>query len=491
MAVLVAFGAVAVVWAVALVRHLAFELRFEDAYIVLRYARNLVEGHGFVFNPGERVLGVTTPLYTLVSTLFVALGEEAAPVWQNVAGILWLALQGLMVLLLGARLGRPLAALPAALLTLGNWGTVYLYVGMETHLFTALVLLVCWLWLAEEPRPGLLGLVLGLAFLVRYDAALLAGLVGLERWASTRRFPWRTTLVFFMVVSPWLLFAQLYFGSILPAPAGAKSGFVAPIAYLRQVFEYSAAAYARLFDWFSPWHRPAVWLGRAFLFPIVLGVLAAGTRRPRTLLVALYPFLHLLVYAGVGSDPGFTWHVHLLHPFGFLFFALGAEEAVRLLGRASAGWWEQGPLGRSPRAVATLLVVVACVVPVAQLARAARPYRMDPLTQQLHRMGEWLGAHYPPETSLLQPAIGTLGWESRLRIVDHAGLVTPGLYFFHDQECTPLAEVVELHAPDLILHSQWSPAEPETLGYRAVHEFTEPFRYVVFERDAVHRPDRL
>lgn len=31
----------------------------EDAFISFRYARNLVDGHGLVFNPGERVEGYT------------------------------------------------------------------------------------------------------------------------------------------------------------------------------------------------------------------------------------------------------------------------------------------------------------------------------------------------------------------------------------------------------------------------------------------------
>jgi hypothetical protein len=31
----------------------------EDAYISFRYARNFVQGHGLVFNPGERVEGYT------------------------------------------------------------------------------------------------------------------------------------------------------------------------------------------------------------------------------------------------------------------------------------------------------------------------------------------------------------------------------------------------------------------------------------------------
>src|SRR4030067_3215000 len=52
----------------------------DDAYITFRYARNLLAGNGFVFNPGERVLGTTTPLFTLVlSAAALPFGGSAAP----------------------------------------------------------------------------------------------------------------------------------------------------------------------------------------------------------------------------------------------------------------------------------------------------------------------------------------------------------------------------------------------------------------------------
>lgn len=37
-----------------------------DAHIAFRYARNLAEGLGFVYNPGELVLGTTTPIWGLM-----------------------------------------------------------------------------------------------------------------------------------------------------------------------------------------------------------------------------------------------------------------------------------------------------------------------------------------------------------------------------------------------------------------------------------------
>ncbi len=48
----------------------------DDAYITFRYARNLISGLGYVFNPGEHVLGTTTPLYTLYLALAGRLGLD-------------------------------------------------------------------------------------------------------------------------------------------------------------------------------------------------------------------------------------------------------------------------------------------------------------------------------------------------------------------------------------------------------------------------------
>ena len=36
---------------------------YDDPFITYRYAENLGEGLGFVYNPGERVLSTTTPLF--------------------------------------------------------------------------------------------------------------------------------------------------------------------------------------------------------------------------------------------------------------------------------------------------------------------------------------------------------------------------------------------------------------------------------------------
>jgi hypothetical protein len=51
-----------------------------DAFISFRYARNWVEGHGLVFNAGERVEGYTNFLWILLLSPFQAAGASLPPV---------------------------------------------------------------------------------------------------------------------------------------------------------------------------------------------------------------------------------------------------------------------------------------------------------------------------------------------------------------------------------------------------------------------------
>jgi hypothetical protein len=56
----------------------------DDAYITYRYARNIASGVGFVYNAGERVLGTTTPAYTLLMALLSKLaGVYDYPRWMR------------------------------------------------------------------------------------------------------------------------------------------------------------------------------------------------------------------------------------------------------------------------------------------------------------------------------------------------------------------------------------------------------------------------
>ena len=69
---------IAVIALIAVAARLIPGLRtIDDAYITYRYAMNVATGVGMVYNPGEAVLGTTTPLYTLLLALLAMLGGAA------------------------------------------------------------------------------------------------------------------------------------------------------------------------------------------------------------------------------------------------------------------------------------------------------------------------------------------------------------------------------------------------------------------------------
>ena len=90
----------------------------DDAFITYRYARNILAGNGFVYNPGEHVLGTTTPFYTILLVIFGSMsGGASAPLAQIslIINALADAITCLLLLDLGKRFGSPRAGWGAAL----------------------------------------------------------------------------------------------------------------------------------------------------------------------------------------------------------------------------------------------------------------------------------------------------------------------------------------------------------------------------------------
>ena len=177
----------------------------DDAYISFRYARNLVEGHGLVFNPGERVEGYTNFLWTVLFAPFIAAGiDPTLPAWllgmAAAGGLLWSVWE-----LSGRENTAPLlvACYPGLSLEAVQ--------GLESAFFA---FLVCqslrggsrwWLWA-------------GLAALTRPEGYAVFGLL----WLFGRR-P-RDLLAFGAITVPHLLFRLVYYGDIVPNTFHAKVG---------------------------------------------------------------------------------------------------------------------------------------------------------------------------------------------------------------------------------------------------------------------------
>ena len=282
----------------------------EDAYVTYRYAQNLVEGHGFVFNHGERVLGTSTPLYTLILALAALLGADI-PMASAVIAALSQAGVALAAGWLLRRLGYPNLALVLVVLLMWGPADLHFVFGMETPFYLLLLFLA--FNSALLGLAGATGALLGLAFLTRHDAVIFSGCLLSLLWLKERRVPWRAGLTAVAVVLPWLAFAWSYFGSPFPNTLSAKAHDVEVATY----FQESVAVqihnlYTPLFRNIHPSLVPTIVI--SLLTLTLIGPVFAAWRRlfRRELLLAqalIFPLLLWIGYSLIAPPLEHPWYL--------------------------------------------------------------------------------------------------------------------------------------------------------------------------------------
>jgi hypothetical protein len=438
--------------ALALACRLAPQPRtIDDAFITFRYARNLLAGEGFVYNPGERVLGTTTPLYTLLTaTLAGTTGYTDYP------RIAWLVnafadvITSLLLIWLGQKVsGRRWVGLAAgALWAVAPMSVTFAVGGMETSVFILLLTLSAALYLAERARWA--AFTSALMLLTRPDGAIFAGLLILDllgRSWRARRLPWAEAAVFLVTLAPWALFATLYFGSPLPHSIAAKS-----LAYRLD----STEGLVRLIQHYSTPFFESDWLGRwwqlagavIYLLLCLAGGLAAFRRCSRSWMLIAYPWLYLIVFAAA-NPLIFRWYLAPPLPFYFISILAGVAtlaascsapgrpvrsenpgKNVSLPSDSTRRRWPDLP--SAAVAMASLIFLASSVgawtlhpdhgpqAPAPQMAWHKLELLYTEVAQQLVRDGRVQAG-----TLVAAGDVGALGYYTGARILDTVGLMSP------------------------------------------------------------------
>lgn len=195
----------------------------DDAHIVGRYALNAADGLGLVYNAGERVSALTSPLHALVVTGLAFVTDDPVTLYRGLAPLL--PLLALLGALKGARLGPGETALICAFGLASPFLALWSIGGLETPILAALMTLYAARLLRVYRAASFdlrdtvaLGALTGLAFLTRHDSILvtLPPLLALTsvywRWPAV----WAGAGVALVLAGSWLSFAYLYYGDILP-----------------------------------------------------------------------------------------------------------------------------------------------------------------------------------------------------------------------------------------------------------------------------------
>ncbi|MBI5836113.1 MAG: hypothetical protein HZB25_02600 [Candidatus Eisenbacteria bacterium] len=381
----------------------------DDAFITFRYAHRIAAGEGFTYNAGERVLGTSTPLFTLALAAAERAGVPAPQAAFPLDLLGYLASAALLYALLESQ-GRPWAGVFAMVLQLFAFSKVYgtEIGGMETPVYVALVLGA--FLLQARGRTVLAAVVAGLAALTHPEGALLLVALAAPLAVERGRVPWRELAAFTLTVLPWVVFAWIYFGSPIPNSVAAKRAFFGA---------YGAAGPGEIFGAFHMGRTRAI-LGVLGLLGIAAGGWLRGLRP-----VAWWVLLYLVFFLASGV-PVHAWY---LPPYFVPLYALAGAGLD--LGVTAAGALFGAP-GQRPREVALTLVTLAVLGAMcafgprnleAQRAEAAGGQK---LLDRVHRsIGTWLADSTAAGASVYIGDIGYIGWFSGRRILDPVGLVSP------------------------------------------------------------------
>jgi hypothetical protein len=192
----------------------------DDAAVTFRYAERLATGDGLTYNDGERVLGASSGLHTLLLAAGRWLGASV-PSTAVAVGVVGMAVCTALVGLLAARLGGRLPAVVAMFLFLAAPVRWHATGGLESSTLLACCLAAVVLWQAGRER--LAGIAIGVALVAKLDAgALLVALVGASL-VVRRRMPVVTLVWTAVAAAPWFLWVTWQFGNPLPQSLRSKA----------------------------------------------------------------------------------------------------------------------------------------------------------------------------------------------------------------------------------------------------------------------------
>src|SRR5262249_36286949 len=394
-------------------------IRLEDALITGRFAENLARGNGWVFNAGERVLGTTSPLHTLlIAGLAKAFGVEHIAIIAIAIGIAGgvAALVFLHAALRAADVPNWPALLATLLFAVSADMMWFSTAGLETPL--VLAFMTMGLNAVVRGRWMEAGVSAGLLLLTRIDGLVWAGVMLIAVVAALRVRAWKPIALAVAIVLPLVVFATSYFGSPIPGAVVAKQA-INPGSGLVRYWAWLANALGMDFQNAADPIPFALW------FPlVVLGALTVFARPPRRLwMVAAFPPLFCTAL-GVLHAPWFPWYMVPTVWCGIVMAVVGGEALLTaLFAQAEAGHWSRWTL-RIGMLLVAALIGYGIVRQDLGVFHDQRDFQDNENTTR-RAIGEWLRTHTAPNAVVAMEAIGYQGTFSERRVVDLAGIVTP------------------------------------------------------------------
>ncbi|MDB5033159.1 MAG: uncharacterized protein JWQ98_400 [Chlorobi bacterium] len=200
-----------------------FRFTADDGYITARYAEHLVDTGALVFNSGERVSALTSPLHAIVEAGLYAVTGQTIIAYKLLAALLLLTAGFVLTSRFpDHRIVVPLTCLSPQVL-------LWTFGGLETPILLLLIALFAITAHAggasDRRRLLLLSVIAGIAFITRFDSALFTAPVLIHAALKNRRAGEIARAIGIGAVIPvaWIAFAALYYGDVFPTSFYVKT----------------------------------------------------------------------------------------------------------------------------------------------------------------------------------------------------------------------------------------------------------------------------
>jgi arabinofuranosyltransferase len=384
----------------------------DDAYITLRYAKNLISGHGAVWNPGEYVQGYTDFLHMILISLLGRLGIDLALASRLIGLAAFVGVAAALLLFFRFAVRRDgdwiLWRLPVILVLTSTPMLAWSVGGLEGTLFSFFVLAGCLLFILPAASSygwrlyAATGVLLGLGFLTRPDGFIFIAVSFiwiLATWKSQGR-PGLCLIAFTasvaIVALPYIVWQFYYYGSVIPNPFYAKTGSP-PLLRLQSGSRY-------IIDYAL---RPP-YLPLLVLASLAIALLKKEWNSKLTFLTAsVVAYMTFIVVAGGDHMPTFRLLLPVVAPMG-LVLSLALAPVTR---------------GRGRPATVLITLVVLVLSSLQLLSGKLNPRGIDSAARVGTIVGKYISDAWPAGSLVaLNTAGSTPYFASQHRYIDMLGL---------------------------------------------------------------------
>lgn len=398
----------------------------DDAFISFRYARNLANGLGLVFNEGEWVEGYTNFLWTALLGGVAWLGVDV-PTAALVGNLLCFVSSLAVVSALVRRIAPGPVVIPFSAIALAVLTPFHTFASSGLETMPLALLIVSAMLASTRERGGALlaGTLLVAAALTRPDQLLIYGCMGLALLLEGPIYGagvnWRRLISFaaplFLIFAPYFLIRWSVYGDLLPNTYYAKSG---GLSYYKQGAVYLVHFLATSGAW--------LWLPLFVLTSLHLPrTPSEGRLRLFTLFASV---LYGLYVVRVGGD--FMEHRFFVPLLPLLAAAIeiSSRSLVEQLGK---GWLGRAAMFAAAASLAVAATPIRLIAPFEKRWHLAAEHTFYPVLglaplevgggfgaegKRLRRLFDGVGVR--PAVAL--DAIGLFSYYSELPVIDTFGL---------------------------------------------------------------------